>query len=269
MVEHRYLPEAGRVSVLMAIVLLSFALAHFLPVPEGNLSIPIFGIVLTIPLTLITVLAFISAAITATGMDWLLRTHPLLQKGESREHWLLPTVTVLVMAITLGSLSEEVWWWGFGLAFFLILVVFIAEYVVVDPTDHRYQLATAILTALGFAIFLILAVSLRASNGRLFLLAPALFLGGFFASLRTMHLQLNERWEYPWAVGIGFIAMQLGSALHYWPITPVRFGLALLAPVYALTIFAVSLVDGIPFRRAVVVPGVMLVIFISFLIWFR
>mgnify|MGYP001053859979 CR=1 FL=1 len=269
MVEHRYLPEAGRVSVLVAIVLLSFALAHFLPVPQGNLSIPIFGIVLTIPLTLNTILALISAAITASGMDWLLQTHPLLQKGENREHWLLPTLSVLVMAVTLGSLSEEVWWWGFGLALFLILIVFIAEYVVVDPTDHRYKLATAFLTALGFAIFLILAVSLRASNGRLFLLAPALFLGAFFASLRTMHLQLNERWEYPWAVGIGFIAMLLGSSLHYWPITPVRFGLALLAPVYSLTTLAVSLVDGIPLRRAIVVPGVMLILFTTFLIWFR
>ena len=269
MIEHRYLPEAGRVSVLMAIILLSFALAHFLPVPEGNLAVPLFGIILTIPLTLNIILAIISAAITASGMDWLLRTHPSLEKGESREHWLLPTAAVLVMAITLSTLTEDVWWWGFALALILLLVVFIAEYVVVDSTDHRYQLATAVLTSLGFAIFFILAVSLKASDGRLFLVAPALFLGGFFVALRTMHLQLNERWEFPWAVAIGLVTMQLGAAFHYWPLTPVRFGLVLLAPVYALSTFAVSLVDGIPFRRAVIIPGAMLVLFMVFFFWFR
>ena len=151
----------------------------------------------------------------------------------------------------------------------ILLVVFFAEFVAVDPTDLRYPLATAILTVLAFIIFLILAVALRASNARLVLVAPALFVGGGLAALRTLHLRLNERWEYTWAVGIAVITAQLGAALHYMPLTPVRFGLALLAPVYALTILSVSLAEGNPFRRAFVEPTVMLVILCGLMIWFR
>jgi Protein of unknown function (DUF5656) len=269
MVEHRYLPETSRVSVLTALILIAFALAHFLPVPQGNVSIPLFGLLLTIPLSLNTAIALLSAAMTAAGVDWLLRTHPSLEKGETREHWLLPTLTVFAMGITLNTLPENVWWLGFGLAVLLLVTVFLAEYVAVDHTDLRYPLATAVLTALAFSIFLILAVSLKASAGRLFLIAPALFVGSFLAALRTLHLRLGERWELAWALGIGLVGVQLGTALHYWPLTPVRYGLALLAPVYALTILAVSLADGVPFRRAAAEPGVMLVLLWGLLFWFH
>jgi len=148
-------------------------------------------------------------------------------------------------------------------------VVSLSEYVVVDPNDARYPLATAILTVLAFVIFLILAVALNAANARLILVGPALFLAGGLAALRTLHLRLNKRWEYAWAVGIGLVAAQLGAALHYLPLTPVRFGLALLAPLYALTVLAVSLAEGNPFRRAFLEPTIMLVLFWGLAIWFR
>ena len=88
----------------------------------------------------------------------------------------------------------------------LLLVVFLAEYVVVDPTDVRYPLATAILTVLAFVIFLILATAIKATNARLIMVVPALFLTGGLAALRTLHLRLNERWELAWALGIGLVA---------------------------------------------------------------
>jgi hypothetical protein len=206
---------------------------------------------------------------SAAGTDWLLRTHPSLEKGETREHWLIPTLTVLVLGITLYTLPGSVWWLGFGLGALLLLAVFLSEYVVVDPTDLRYPLATAVLTSLAFAIFLILAVSLRASGGRLFLIAPALFISGFLVSLRTLHLRLYERWEPVWAMGIALLGTQIGSALHYFPLSPVRYGLALLAPLYAVTMLAVSLSEGSPLRRSITEPLVMLALFWGLLLWFR
>lgn len=268
--ENRHLPDPSRISILTAIILLSFALTRVLNVPEGNLSIPLFGVLLTIPINLNLAISLLAAALTAAGVDWMLRTHPSLEAGESREHWLLPTLTVLVLGITLNTFPDRITWWlGFGLGAFLLVLVFLAEYVAVDSADIRYPLATAALTALAFAIFLILAVALKASNSRLFLVAPALFVGSFLAALRTLHLRLDERWEFAWAVGIGLVGMQLGAALHYLPLTPVRYGLALLAPVYALTLLAVLLADGIPFRRAAAEPAIMLALLWGLLIWFR
>lgn len=271
MTERRYLPDPTRVSVLTAAVLLAFALTRVLNAqPLFSILIPLGIFKLKLMFNLNTVIVLLAAGMTATGMDWLLRTHPSLEKGETREHWLLPTLTVLVIGIALYSLpNTPIWWLGFGLGAAIFLVVSLAEYVVVDPNDARYPLATAILTVLAFVIFLILAVALKAAKVRLIMVIPALFLAGALAALRTLHLRLNERWEFAWAVGIGLVAAQLGAALHYLPLTPVRFGLALLAPLYALTVLAVSLAEGNPFLRAFLEPTIMLVLFLGLAIWFR
>ena len=271
MTERRHMPDPTRLSVLTASVLLAFALTRVLY--DLNLFTQQFSlgnIRLTLSLNLNTVIVLLAAGVTATGMDWLLRTHPSLEKGETREHWLLPTLTVLVIGVALYTLpNTPIWWLGFALGAALFLVVALAEFVVVDPNDARYPLATAILTVLAFVIFLILAVALKAANVRLIMLVPPLFLAGGLTALRSLHLRLNERWEYAWAAGIALITVQMGAALHYLPLSPVRFGLALLAPLYALTLLAVSLAKGNPFRRAFLEPTVMLFLFWGMALWFR
>ncbi|HVM73065.1 MAG TPA: hypothetical protein VMT91_14980 [Anaerolineales bacterium] len=270
MTEKRYLPDPTRVSILTAMVLLAFALTRVISVPHYDMTIALLGLKLTLDLNLDTLIVILAAGLTAAGMDWLLRTHPSLEKGETREHWLLPTLTVLVVGIALYTLPPTpIWWLGFGLGAAILLAVFLAEFVAVDPGDSRYPFATAVLTVLAFIIFLILAIALKASNARLLLVAPALFLGAGLTALRTLHLRLNERWETPWAFGIAIIIVQLGAALYYMPLTPVRFGLALIGPLYALTALAVGLADGNPFRQAIVEPAIMLVLLSGLMIWFH
>lgn len=270
MPENRYLPDSARVSILTATVLLAFALTRLVSAPPYELTILLAGLYVSLSFNLNTLIVLLAAGITAAGMDWLLRTHPSLEKGETREHWLLPTLTVLVIGVALYTLPPTaIWWLEFGLGAAILLVVFYAEFVAVDPTDSRYPFATAILTVLAFVIFLILAVALKASNARLFLVAPALFLGGGLVALRTLHLRLNERWESSWAIGIAVVTVQLGAALYYMPLTPVRFGLGLLGPVYALTSLAVSLVEGHPLRQAIFEPAIMLTLLCGMMIWFH
>ncbi len=268
--ERRYLPDPARVSVLTAAVLLAFALTRVIVTPHVDLHIPLGKLNLNFPLNLITLVVILAAGTAAAGVGWLLRTHPSLEKGETREHWLLPTLTVFVIGIALYTLPKNaIWWLGFALGAAILLIVLYAEFVAVDPTDTRYPIATTILTGLAFVIFLILAVALKASNSRLVLVAPALFAGAGLAALRTLHLRLNERWEVAWAIGIAVVAIQVGAALFYMPLTPVRFGLALLGLVYALTLLAAGLAEGNPFRRALVEPAVMLAILLGLMIWFR
>ena len=270
MSENRHLPDRARASVLTASILLAFALTHVISSPYYELIIPLPGFYVNLSLNLDTLIVLLAAGMTATGMNWLLRTHPSLEKGENREHWLLPTITVLVSGIALYSLPPTaIWWLGFGLGAVILLVVFYAEFVAVDPTDALYPFATAVLTVLAFVIFLILAVALKASNARLYLVTPALFLGAGLVALRTLHLRLNERWEGIWAFGIAIIAVQLGVALYYMPLTPVRFGLGLLGPVYALTSLSVSLAEGRPLRQSIFEPALMLVLLCGMMIWFH
>jgi hypothetical protein len=270
MSENRYLPDPTRVSILTASILLAFALTRVISAPHYEFTIPLIGLYVTLSLNLNTLIVLLAAGMTAAGMNWLLRTHPSLEQGETREHWLLPTLTVLVMGVALYTLPPTaIWWLEFGLGAILLLVVFYAEFVAVDPTDARYPFATAILTALAYIIFLILAVALKASNARLYLLGPALFIGGGLVALRTLHLRLNERWEGAWAIGIAIAIVQLGAALYYMPLTPVRFGLGLLGPVYALTSLAVSLAEGRTLRQSIFEPAFMLILLCGMMVWFH
>ena len=88
----------------------------------------------------------------------------------------------------------------------------------------------------------------------MFVMAPAVFIVAALISLRILHLDGTDRWDFPWAIGIGIVCAQIGAGLHYWPLTPIQFGLALTGPLYALTMLSASLTENIPLRRAVVGP---------------
>ena len=53
------------------------------------------------------------------------------------------------------------------------------------------------------------------------------------------------------------VCAQIGAGLHYWPLSPVQFGVALTGPLYALTMFSASITENIPLRRAVVGPAII------------
>jgi len=253
--QNRYLPDSNRVGVLLATVLLAYALTRLLRTPEFTLEMQLPGFYIKYPLSLNTAMVVMAAGLTATGMDWLLRSHPSLGNTRTIQHWLLPTLATFIIGIPLTILSPGiVWWVGFGVGALLLALIFLAEYIVVDPSAPNYAIATAGLTALSFAVFLILTIALRYGSARLFLLAPALFIASGLVSLRTMHLRASQKWEFNWALGIALIITQIGAGLHYWPVSPVQYGLALLGPLSALSTLTGNLVEGVPPRRAMVEP---------------
>ena len=114
---------------------------------------------------------------------------------------------------------------GLSVGAAILTSVMMAEYVAVDPGAPLYALASAGLIALSYALFLLFVIALRMSGLRLFLSVPAIFLAAGLVALRTFHLRLSGRWEFPWALGIGLISAQLAAGLHYWPLTPLQAGL--------------------------------------------
>jgi hypothetical protein len=140
----------------------------------------------------------------------------------------------------------------------LLTGVFLAEYIAIDPSAPFYTFARAGLTALAYALFLILATSLRFSGARLFLDIPVIFIVAALISLRILHLDGTDRWDFPWAIGIGLVCAQMSAGLHYWHLTPIQFGLALTGPLYALTMLSASLTENIPLRRAAINPIIIM-----------
>jgi hypothetical protein len=257
--EQRYLPNSDRVGVLTSTVLLAFALTHLIQSPEFNLEIQLPGFFLLIPLNLSTAMSVLTAGLTATGMDWLLHSHPSLNGRSTVQWWLLPTLTTFVIGFPLSILpTGPAWWVGFAVAGMFLFFVFVAEYVVVDPGAPYYAISMAGLTAISYTLFFLLAVALRYSGARLYILVPALFLAALLASLRILHLRLSGRWEYAWSAGIAFVCVQIASGLHYWPLSPIQFGLMLIGSLYGLTNLAVNLGEDQPARRAVLEPTIII-----------
>jgi hypothetical protein len=257
--ERSYLPDSDRVGVLTSTVLLAFALTHLIQAPEFNLEIQLPGFFLLIPLNLYTAMSVLTAGLTATGMDWLLHTHPSLNGRPTYQWWLLPTLTTFVIGVPLSILPGGVAWWvGFAVAGTFLFLVFVAEYIVVDPGAPYYAIAMAGLTAISYTLFFLLAVAMRYTSARLYILVPALFLAAFLASLRILHLRLSGRWEYAWSAGIAFVCVQMASGLHYWPVSPIQFGLLLIGSLYGLTNLAINLGEDQPARRAVLEPAIII-----------
>jgi hypothetical protein len=267
-VEKRYLPESNRLGVVTATVLLTYALTRLVNVPGITVSIQLPGFYFAYPLTVGTAMTLMSAGLTASGMDWLLRTHPsfhslptskIWQTQRTLEHWLLPALTAFIIGVLLDILpSDQLWWVGFSFGAMILISVFMAEYIAVDPGAPLYALASAGLTALSYALFLLFVIALRLGGARLFLIVPAVFFAAGLVTLRTLHLRLSDHWEFIWAFGIGLTSAQLAAGLHYWPLSTLQYGLILLGPLYALIALATNLGEDVPLRNAMTEPGMIL-----------
>lgn len=264
-----YLPDLNRLSVLAAAILLAYALGRFADLPTRIVEIQLPGLYLPLELGTHTIVAFLVAGLTASGADWLLRAHPKLQGKNAIEHWLLPALTAWVIGFPLFQLPLGLLWWaGFLLGAILLMLVLVAEYIVVDPEDIWQPAAATGLIVLSYALFLILAISIRHSGFRLVFVIPPLALATWLVSLRTLNLRLRGTWAFILAGLIALIGAQVTAALHYTPLSPVAYGLILLAVIYSLTSLLANLVEALPLRQAVLEPIIVMafLLFAAFLI---
>jgi hypothetical protein len=263
-----YLPDADRLSILSAAILLAYAASRFVEIPAREFGLQLPGFYLAVELNIHTVVALLVAGLTATGADLLLRDHPALGEKRTVEHWLLPALTALTLGMPLNQMPVGLQWLiSFAIAGIVIMLVLVSEYIAVDPEDERYPIASAALTAVAYALFLILAIVLQSATFRLFLILPALLLAAGLVSLRTLHLRLKGRWLYLRTLVIMVILTGMISAFHYWPLSPVAYGLLILGPAYSLTSLIGALSEGQPLKRAIIEPAVVLLVVWGAAVW--
>jgi hypothetical protein len=262
------LPNFDRLSVLIATILLAYTSARFVNLPPRDFGVQLPGFYLGFQLNANTVIGLLVAGLAGSGTLWLIRDHKSFTSGLAIQHLILPSLTALVIGVPLNNLPLGTLWWSVFIMGGLILsAVLTAEYITIDPEDIRQPAATGVLTALSFALFLILAISLRATEVRLLLLLPPLLFSSGLVSLRTMHLRLQGRWLFAQAVGVALIVGQVAAALHYLPVHPIAFGLYLLGLAYALTVFFSNLAQQNRLIQAASEPIFVLVVAVVFALW--
>ena len=260
--EHHFFPQFNRLSVVAAMILLTYALLPFIQAPSRELSLNILGVQIAFRLDFTLVISLLAAGLSAAGTDWLIHDHPRLADKPVYPHYLLPALTAWVIGIPLGLLKVSLQWWAvFGLGTLLLLGVLLAEYVSVDNKDTRHALALMVLTAVSFGLFLTLAISIRAAGLRLYLLLFTLVPVCALLCLRLFHLRMKENWNFEWAGVIALVIAQTAMGLYYWPLAPIRYGLILLGIVYALVEFATQYQPGESIRIKLAGPLLILGLF--------
>jgi hypothetical protein len=257
--EHQHLPDINRLSILVAVVLLAYALMPFVNVPERGVFFQLPGVFIVIRLTFPALISVVAALLAATGSTWLFEDHPHFRDRRARIYWLLPGLTAWVVGTTLGTLEVSLQWWAvFAMGALLLVAVMLAEYIVLDDYDIRHAPASAALTAVSFGLFLILAVATRAAGLRLYEILATLVPSVALLSLRTLFLRLNGRWRIAWATGIALFIGQLMIGLFYLPVPPLRFALLLTGAAYAVTAIAGGIEEGQSMRSLWVEPAILL-----------
>jgi len=264
------LPDINRMSVISATILLAYASSRFVTLPAYDLGLQLPGIYLSIELNVNTMISLLVSALTAIGTDWMISNHPALRKKKTYQHLILPGLTAWVIAVSLLRLPFGFQWiLGFTLSSAILILVMVAEYVTVDPDDIRHPLATAFLTAISFTLYLILAIALRSAGVRLFQILPAMTLASLLVTLRTLHLRLQGRWFFYPAFVLAVVIAQFTAAVHYWPLSPITFGLVLLGPAYAFVSLIINITEGEPFRKAIVEPVLALFAIFGLAAWLQ
>ncbi len=242
---HRHLPDADRLSIVTATILIAYAATPFVSIPSQAITLQLPGFFFELQLNFTTIISFMVAVLAAAGTDWLIQGHPH-QEGKTRlPHWLLPALTAWSIGVPLSTLEiSPQWWVVFALGGLLFVLVLVAEYIVVDPDDFRHPLAGVGLTAVAFALYLVLAISVRAAEMRLYMLLLALTPTVFLVATRSLYLRSGGRWHAPWAFGIAMVVAQAAIGLHYLPLRPLTFGLILVG--LALCIAFPEIITWIP-----------------------
>jgi len=267
---YRVSPNLDRVSVLAATILLAYTFAGLIRIPGRQIAAQLPGIYLEIEINTETIISFLVACLAASGTDWLLREHPSSQNQNLIPHLLIPALTAWVIGVPLHQHTLGLYWWaGIFLGGGALVLVLIAEFTVVDPNDPKYSLASVGLTTVAYTLVFLLAVTLKTSQIRLFLLLPALTLMVLFVSLRILHLQHRGKLTFQEAGIIALIMAQITIPAYYLPLSPISFGLCLLGPVYGLTNLFGNLGDGKKWKSAFLEPFAILVIFWCLALWFR
>ncbi len=262
--EHRHNPDLDRLSVVSALILLAYASTVIISFPTRTFDLQLPGFLLVVNINFITVVSIVVAILAAAGTDWLIAGHPHQADTVRWHHWLVPSLTSVAIGIPLGTIEVgAAWWIVFGLGALLLIGVFVAEYISVDPLDIRYSFAVMGLSAVSYALFLILVLTITSAGFRLYTLLAGVIPMVFLISVRTLYLRLRGNWRLAWAGGITLIVAQITAALFYLPLRPLQFSLILLSFLYALIAIAFAIEDKHPKETMWIEPAIMSAAFIA------
>ncbi|MFP3853358.1 MAG: hypothetical protein ACLFWD_03580 [Anaerolineales bacterium] len=246
MSEERPVPDLDRLSTLAALILLAFALARIIQLPSLELDVSVFNLLIPLTINTRSIMLMLAALLSVVGADWLVQSHPQPPTGRRAvERWILPGLTALGIGSLLTRLSEG-WplWIGLVMTTLLLLGVFLAEYLTINPEDPRRVAAASGLELLAYVLVLGTAFTFRLMDIRVIFLAPASFAASAFVAWRLFRLRMPQTRSLVHAAVAGWGFSQLAVSLQYWPLPPVQGSLLLILYFYLAVSFLGEVLRG-------------------------
>ncbi len=231
--------DRDRLSVVTGALLLALALARLLDVPARTLRVNVFGSPVGLDLSESTILMLLIAGMAATGMETLVREHPVVRDGHLRRtvvFWIVPALLSMALASWLSRVTDvALWTLGMLAAALIIPFALTAEYAAVSPHLRRDTWLQWGYSVLIHLVALILFSALYDARLRGLLGAPFIFVGATLLAAR-LYWALTGRTSQAAITGAitGLPVAQLLLVLNYWPLSSLQGGLALLLAFYVL-----------------------------------
>ena len=267
----------GRLSVLVALVILSFGLLPLIEAPSaGSVGTSFLGTPLRLDITSGTIVLLLVTILTCAGVDQLVREHPRVRRGEVTRifpFWLIPAVTVIVASqlLVAGRITDvPLWILSLIVTASILWVTILAEYATVDPEGPLAGRARLFLTAMAYILAILLFGLIWNTRARSSISATLTFVAAgalAFDLLYAAHPRISRVLIY--ATAIALVLAEANWAINYWRSNVFTAAVAQLLAFYALVGLAGQyLIDRIN-RRVLIEFSVVLVIALLLLLWGR
>jgi hypothetical protein len=229
-----------RASIFVSLIVLGLAFLPEIELPTRTFSFYIFGSLASIQLSATWLMTALLASLACTGTDSLIRSHPLIHRGEilyTFAFWTLPGLSVVAATLLLPLAPNRPYWLG-GLALtaLLLLLIAVAQYHTVESTDPGYRLARLALNILVYLVALGLFILIYGSKTRSLLSATITAAVGSLLALELLRgVHHNLRLTGLFTLITGLALGEITWALNYWTVSRLTGGLLLLLVFYLVT----------------------------------
>lgn len=238
--EKKGIPCYERASVFVSLIVLGLAFLPEIELPTRTFSFRVLGSLASIRLSVTWLMAALLASLACTGTDSLVRSHPLVRRGESVHtftFWPLPGLSVVAATLLLPLAPNRPYWLG-GLALtaLFLLLIAVAQYHTIDSTEPGYRLARLTLNIFVHLVAFGLFTLIYGGKARSLLSATTTaVVSGLLALEMLRKVHHNPRLTGLYALITGLALGEVTWALNYWMAGRLTGGLLLLLIFYLVT----------------------------------
>lgn len=231
--------DYDRLSILLALLLLSSVLFRFIELPGRVWRLQAFGSPLEIHASETLLLMTLMIGFVCTGTSLILHDHPQLKGGSGRPiyiSWILPSVLAGLSAYLLALAPTLLTWLaGLILVGVIIGLTISAEYAALSPKAAGYPTARLALNVLAYLLTFALFAVIYQTRMRSLMTATLTLLTATLLALDLLSVaDVPLLRMLPFAGIVGLIVGESTWALNYWQISPWTGGLFLLLIFYVV-----------------------------------